>query len=495
MVYELAFKRFLEHQSKHIGSVFGGVLGIIGGLLLLFIDYYVDFIIVEKEIEIFTRLVSIINMLISIVIGISVTSFSVIFVVKQLASSQFSPRILRHFLVNDIKIQFYISFFITSIALGILPQLAYSFFPENSFLMSLCIGVLHLMVAMFWLYPRMIMYLSANMNVTAITNKIKLDVQAEVELLYKENWKKGMPLYYKRKAIDSEHNIRIISRLKSGYLETIDFSRLKKLLSRNKILQNYIGQFEIYQKPLIGRYITQNATTLVIVNFDSIFEKTNANIITNEVNKIVHQAFKVQTFRSQNLDVLFGVRKLVDIAIKAISPAVNDPTTCLNCLDQIGEIVLILSKKKYPSSLSYNMDKLHYHVNEFDYEESIDMCFDQIFHWGKEDPTIVKKIVSVINNILPHIDNPFHLNVLIREIEDMNLENLYNLNNFELGHLKCSKEKLFSVQKMYTKFKKTATSQITKLNEQGILDFYENNYFDFPELQKACIKHLKTYGK
>jgi uncharacterized membrane protein len=40
---------------------------------------------------------------------------------------------------------------------------------------------------------------------------------------------------------------------------------------------------------------------------------------------------------------------LVDIAIKTISPAVNDPTTCLNCIDQIGEIAKELSLKEFPS--------------------------------------------------------------------------------------------------------------------------------------------------
>jgi uncharacterized membrane protein len=72
--------------------------------------------------------------------------------------------------------------------------------------------------------------------------------------------------------------------------------------------------------------------------------------LRQEVNSIVRDAFKVEQFRVIQ-DINFGVRKLVDIAIKAISPAVNDPTTCLNCIDQIGEIAKELSLKEFPSMI------------------------------------------------------------------------------------------------------------------------------------------------
>ena len=38
-------------------------------------------------------------------------------------------------------------------------------------------------------------------------------------------------------------------------------------------------------------------------------------------------------------DVEFGILQIVDIALKAISPAVNDPTTALTCIDQLGRIL------------------------------------------------------------------------------------------------------------------------------------------------------------
>jgi Predicted membrane protein (DUF2254) len=48
-------------------------------------------------------------------------------------------------------------------------------------------------------------------------------------------------------------------------------------------------------------------------------------------------AFDVDPARTMEQDVEFGVLQIVDIALKAISPAVNDPTTALTCVDQLGE--------------------------------------------------------------------------------------------------------------------------------------------------------------
>jgi len=134
-------KNMFEHQIKHIGTFTSGIYAFIIGLVLMTIDYFVDFGVKFdiNEVEIYNRLIPVSTTLISILIGISLTTFSVIFVVMQLASSQFSPRILRHFLSNDIKMQHFIGLFVGTISLCILPQLA-SVFYQTSFLLTLTTG-------------------------------------------------------------------------------------------------------------------------------------------------------------------------------------------------------------------------------------------------------------------------------------------------------------------------------------------------------------------
>ena len=50
-------------------------------------------------------------------------------------------------------------------------------------------------------------------------------------------------------------------------------------------------------------------------------------------------AFDIGPMRTMEQDVEFGVLQLVDIALKAISPAVNDPSTAINCIDQLSRLL------------------------------------------------------------------------------------------------------------------------------------------------------------
>jgi uncharacterized membrane protein len=493
-------KNIFEHQIKYIGTFMSGVYALIIGSVLLMVDYYVDFGLKFKinEVAIYNRLISVSNVLISILIGISLTTFSVIFVVMQLASSQFSPRILRHFLGNDIKTQKFIGLFVGTISLCLLPQLATVFFYQTPFLLTLSIGSFLAFYCLTWSYPNMITYLSVNMNVSSITNRIKSEMIEEINVLYQENWSIGKNLLYKRSKIDpNKFQIKIVSPFETGYLDSVNYKNLERLTEY--IINSDVGLFfeNAYQKPIVGEFIMKDTTVLLVLVFSEEITHDQVNSLKKKFEEIVKNTFKVKLFRSHTQDVNFGVRKLVDIAIKAISPAVNDPTTCLNCIDQIGEIAKELAIREFPSTDSRTLGSKKIQVNEFNFEEFIDFCFDQIFQWGKEDPTVVKRIIRSIRIILPLVENPFNLKILIQQVEEMDLLEIYNLTHYKNGKLKISKEKLITVEKELSWFRQKAKLQIKTLELKGVLNHYEtNHYSDNSEITNTeieAIKYLKAY--
>lgn len=481
-----------EHKVKHLGTVMSGVYALFLGSILLLLDYYFDFgkSFGLQSLEVYTRMIPVTNVLVSIVIGISLTTFSVIFVVMQLASSQFSPRILRHFLANDVRVQHFIALFVGTVALCILPQLVSVFLPTKAFLITLFVGTLFAIRCLVWSYPSMITYLSVNMNVSSITHHIKNEVVDEINLLYKEKWKPHNDLLYKRmQTITNSGLLKIESPFESGYLESVNYTKLKQGILELK--KQY--QFDdVYQKPVVGEFILKDVTILIQV---SVHERNSE--LESKLKTLVQNTFNVNRFRSHTQDVNFGVRKLVDIAIKAISPAVNDPTTCLNCIDQLGEIVKVMSDKQFPSTEARELVQNNIHINEFNYEEFIDFCFDQIFQWGKEDPTVVKRILRTIRAIIPTIENPYNLKVLIQQVEEMEIASIYNLVNYDNQHLKISKEKLATIESELNGFKQKAKAQIESLKQKEILDFYLNEHTcsnsEIYKTEKEAIYYLLNY--
>jgi uncharacterized membrane protein len=489
----LKFKLYqqIEHKVKYLGTVMSSVYALFVGAIFLFLDFQIEldnwFSI--NSLEIYNRLIPVSNVLISIIIGISLTTFSVIFVVMQLASSQFSPRILRHFLANDFKIQAFIGLFVGTIALCILPQVMSVFYSQQSFLITLLVGTFLAIRGLVWSYPSMITYLSVNMNVSSITHHIKKEVVDEIDILYAQKWVLGNDLTYKREQSENETKLlRILSPFESGYLESVDYTELEIGLLNFKENCKWKA---VYQKPLIGEFIMKDTTVLLQIEVGEISESQKVFF-----QNLVSKTFKVNRFRSHTQDINFGVRKLVDIAIKAISPAVNDPTTCLNCIDQLGEIVKVLSDRQFPSTDARQLVKNNIHVNEFNYDEFVDFCFDQIYQWGKDDPTVVKRLLRTIRTILSTVENPYHLKVLIQQVEEMELATLYNLENYQNRNLKISKEKLDTIEKELQGFRQKAKKQIEVLKSNGTFEVYtdkksNNTICDF--IQKETIDYLLKY--
>ena len=72
-------------------------------------------------------------------------------------------------------------------------------------------------------------------------------------------------------------------------------------------------------------------------------------------------------------------KKLVNIAIKPIFLAVNGPTTCLNWIDQLGKIAKKLALPIFTFTDSRTLKSKKIQVDGFNFEEFIDLCYNQIF--------------------------------------------------------------------------------------------------------------------
>jgi uncharacterized membrane protein len=321
---------WLEHRIKYVGTFMSGTFTLIIGFLLLLADYLINLSPYIQEQAVFDRLSTTAVILISVILGISLTTFSVIFVVMQLASSQFSPRILRHFLANDVRIQQFIGLYIGTLSLCILPQAASAVSNGKPYLITLAVGLFFALRCLVWSYPRMITYLSVNMNVAAIVDKIKVEVVEEINTLYRDNWQPGNNMLYIAKKHDTQSTVLAIrSPFKTGYLESVDYLKLEKMVTKFTDGNSWAEGITVYQRPVVGEFIMQDASTLFIIELKQGINQQQCSEIETAFAEIAKEIFSVHTFRSYTQDINFGVRKLVDIAIKAISPAVNDPTTCL----------------------------------------------------------------------------------------------------------------------------------------------------------------------
>lgn len=416
----------------------------------------------------------VISNLIGTLVTIVVSSFTLIIVALQIASQQFSPRILRHFFAADLRVQGFLGFYIGSIL--------YCYFikslgaAEVGYLNPAVVVGLLLGILCLFAFPLFVTYYVDNINAASITEKIKNRTLDEVNILYPNQWKPGSGnACFTRQCVNPKATrVHVLSPFQSGYLDEVCYDKLPVM--KAKLVQKYpeLDITALYQKPIIGEFIGLNTSRILSLEMTKNPDDAQRTAIEKDLLDIVNQAFVVTKYRSYEQDINFGIRQLVDIGIKAISPAVNDPTTCVNCIDYLGDIVRQLADREFPSAPAIQLRAQQIYINEFDFDELTDFAFGQIYLWGKNDPIIIKRIINTIGNIIPVVDNPMNLAVLIREVEDLQLDFAHQHENAlsERDKERFHKESRESIRRELGRFRSNAKEQAQKLRDNGVLEMY-----------------------
>ena len=110
--------------------------------------------------------------------------------------------------------------------------------------------------------------------------------------------------------------------------------------------------------------------------------------------------FDLGPTRTLQQDVEFGVLQIVDIALKAISPAVNDPTTAINCVDQLSRILIRFASREPPDELLYNPPGIvRASIGWIHFERLLDAAFEQIRMYSKTDVAVSLRLLRAFGDI------------------------------------------------------------------------------------------------
>lgn len=348
----------------------------------------------EKGIALDGFLLSLAGILTSVV----VTTFSFVFVALQLASVQFSPRIIRSFFEYDHFGRFFLWSFIACV--GYLLGLTY-FGWSDATLIYPKFGIVGGFYLLLLVFPLFVHHMVDNINASSITQNIARRTIEEIQTLYEPA----------ESEIWSREVVYVLSAA-SGYLDTIRYRRLSAIFPNAPDVSMNV-------RPHIGSFVL-NGAVLAEIQCPPDRRLTLEHQVTE-----FQKCFIISKFRSYEQDIPFGVRQLVDIAIKAISPAVNDPTTALNCLDYIGSIVRKAALSDMVSREAKLLLANNIRLREFNFEQLVDLAFDQIYSWGRGDYVVVRHLIKTLTNLVPFIPTAEKLNVLIRQVDDMELQYLH----------------------------------------------------------------------
>jgi uncharacterized membrane protein len=105
--------------------------------------------------------------------------------------------------------------------------------------------------------------------------------------------------------------------------------------------------------------------------------------------------------RTFEQDPKYAIRLLVDIAIRALSPAINDPTTAVQAMDQIGDLLLRLGGRRleigpYPD----DSGRIRLIIPFPSWDDFLHLGFEEILSYGAKSVQVMRRMKALITDLL-----------------------------------------------------------------------------------------------
>jgi uncharacterized membrane protein len=113
------------------------------------------------------------------------------------------------------------------------------------------------------------------------------------------------------------------------------------------------------------------------------------------------RAIRMGTQRTFEQDPKYAVQLLRDIAIRALSPAVNDPTTAVQALDQIEDLLLRLGRRLLEvGEVRDRSGRLRLVFPVPSWEDFLDLAFSEIRSYGRESMQVMRRMKALLSDLI-----------------------------------------------------------------------------------------------
>jgi uncharacterized membrane protein len=311
--------------------------------------------------------------------------FAILLMTLTLASMQFSPRIIVSF-TKDRVTQWTLGIFLGTFSYCIAALPAARSLPTPFAPVATVLGAMELAGVCVALLLFFIHHISRAISVNHIVDRIAVETEAMIEEM--------MPWPRKLRGITAHDPVQstiwetaVLSDV-SGYIRLIDTTRLVVLAKTYRVKLRVIRR--------VGHFVPAGIPLLMVSKNDRLSPEGSAEI---------RQAFDFGPSRTLQQDVEFGVLQIVDIALKAISPAVNDPSTAISCVDQLSRILIRFASREAPDSILYDPPGVfRVSIPWIGFERLLDSALDQIRMYSKTDIAVSLRLLRALGDISTTID-------------------------------------------------------------------------------------------
>jgi uncharacterized membrane protein len=329
--------------------------------------------------------------------------FSIVILALQLASTQFGPRMLRNF-VRDVGTQLTLGTFVGTFVYAVLALGSISsagprpdFVPHISISVALVLLLVDLGVLIYFIH-----HVAVTIQLNEVIAGIGRDLRSAIDQQYQDAATPG-----EMDAGDEDdpdrwrllHGEDVLAR-RSGYLQAVSYQDLVRLAAASGALIELVhrpGHFIVAGRPLAR-----------------VWPATAASPVTQALDR----AHVTGPHRTLTQDPVFAVDQLVEIAIRALSPAVNDTFTALSCIDWLTAGLCHLSERTVAIRVLRDSSGVPRVVQRgVSYERVVNGAFDKVRQASRGMPAVAIRQLSSLGRIVESAVSEAQRAVLLRQAD------------------------------------------------------------------------------
>ena len=326
---------------------------------------------------------SLLQVIVTIAVSVAGISFSVIVVALVLAAQQLSPRVLGSFQRNPLN-QAVLAFLLgTAIyATCVLSSLNDDpADPVPEFSISLAILLAASSLALFVVFLH---HLLRSLNASAVIRRIAAEGHQSIEEPYPVAAGQDAP---DEPAAEENFDERArglaredVRAPRAGYLATVEATKLLDVAAQAGAL--------VEQRVAIGEFVVTGAVLA------SVWAPRESS---SSLKDDVYEAFILNEERVVDHDVAFPIRQLADVALKGLSPSVNDPTTSENAMDSLTDTLVRVSLRDRGTTLRLDSQMVpRLRTTRPSFDELVRLGFDQVRRDAARRPSFCVRLLELL---------------------------------------------------------------------------------------------------
>ncbi|MDW7658978.1 MAG: DUF2254 domain-containing protein [Bacillota bacterium] len=345
-------------------------------LAISFVDQHYTDVIADHTSGLFFTNQALAQAVLGIIAGAFITiatfTFSTAMVVLTMYSSQFTPRVVENFLSNQTTMKSF-GVFLSGFIFAITSMLLIKTRPSGDLVISASFGVLYVIVGLIYF---LIFINSVSTQIQASGLIMRLHKEATVRIRQYCDFveRASVMTPEELQAKTSDQPTRDVYSLSDGYIQEINYIRLQHIAREHDCI--------ICTNKVVGQFISSE--TRIISLYHKGEEKDQETL--NEIQ----QCFLVGNKRTEEQDFSFTIQKIVEIALKALSPGINDPNTAIHCLNIIGLLLRDLADNPQGYIVLRSKDTENFVACEaYDFPILLYDAYQQISYYGQADAAVM----------------------------------------------------------------------------------------------------------